>query len=79
MTIEDPRSDQARTLLGAYLEDVVSRYHGRPLPDAELKLAHSSMPTDDLANLAVCCLSFDFTPRTSAASECDFSMARSER
>jgi len=49
VTIEDPRSDRVRRLLGAYLEDVVGRYHGRPLTDAELVLAHASMSSDDLA------------------------------
>jgi ribosomal protein S18 acetylase RimI-like enzyme len=36
-------------LLDAYLQDVVGRYHGRPLTDAELVLARASMSSEDLA------------------------------
>jgi hypothetical protein len=35
--------------LGAYLEDVVSRHHGRRVSGTELALALADMPNDDLA------------------------------
>jgi ribosomal protein S18 acetylase RimI-like enzyme len=49
VTIEDPCSDRARLLLGAYLEDVVSRFHGRLATPAEMALAIADAPTGDLA------------------------------
>lgn len=44
----DPRTGRARVLLREYLEEVASRYHGRPLTAAEHASALGEMPGDDL-------------------------------
>jgi RimJ/RimL family protein N-acetyltransferase len=48
--IEPPDSTRARAILHGYLEDVVSRYHGRPATDAEMQRAFAEFPSDDLAS-----------------------------
>jgi RimJ/RimL family protein N-acetyltransferase len=44
---DSPRSEQ---ILRRYLEDVVSRYHGRPLTASQLAAAIAESPSDDLAS-----------------------------
>ncbi|WP_243057131.1 GNAT family N-acetyltransferase [Nocardioides sp. SR21] len=43
-----PTSPPAEQALHAYLDDVASRYYGRPATDAELEAALAEHPTDDL-------------------------------
>ena len=51
VTIEavDPDAGPARAILRAYYEDIVSRYHGRPVADEELTPALDEWPSDALA------------------------------
>src|ERR1700761_1961414 len=60
LLIANPSSGQARGVLGAYLEEVASRYHGRPLTSAEQQLARADIPSDDLLQphgvLLIACL-----------------------
>ncbi len=46
---EHPDSDRAREILRSYLDDVVSRYYGRQVTEAELATTLQEFPSDDLA------------------------------
>jgi GNAT superfamily N-acetyltransferase len=49
IAIESPGSGRAQTILGAYLHDVVRRYHGRQPTEEEMDEARADFLTDDLA------------------------------
>ncbi len=46
--LQDPESPPATVILREYLDDVVSRYHGRDLTPAELESAVCEFPSDDI-------------------------------
>ncbi len=46
---EPPDTDRARKILRSYLDDVVSRYYGRAVTEAEMAAALEEFPSDDLA------------------------------
>jgi RimJ/RimL family protein N-acetyltransferase len=47
---EEPDSDRAQQILRSYFDDVISRYHGRPITEAELAAGLQEFPSDDLAH-----------------------------
>ncbi len=48
IVVERADAVDSQWILYAYLDDVVSRYHGRPVTDDEMTVALSEFPSDDL-------------------------------
>jgi len=46
--IVSPDEERSRAVLRAYYRDIVGRYYGRPVTEAELGLALADEPSDDL-------------------------------
>jgi ribosomal protein S18 acetylase RimI-like enzyme len=49
IAVTSPAAEEARRVLRAYVDDVASRYHGRPATADEIAAAMSENPSDDLA------------------------------
>jgi GNAT superfamily N-acetyltransferase len=48
ITIVSPDEEQSRAVLRAYYHDIVGRYHGRPVTEAEIDAVLVEEPSDDL-------------------------------
>ena len=48
ITLTDPSSAEALAIIRSYYDDIVTRYHGRPVTEAELDEILLDEPSDDL-------------------------------